>query len=143
LIIFWLSQDSNVTPPVCLAAFTAAAIAKSPPMMTGVEAWRVSKCLYIVPLLMAYTPLIGGSFAEVAIVAGFGVLGLYAFTGAIAGHFEDPLSWPLRVAAAVAAILLLCPVGFGWHVAGAVLLTSVLALSMRQARRRADATTTG
>ena len=24
LIIFWLSQDSNVTPPVCLAAFTAA-----------------------------------------------------------------------------------------------------------------------
>ena len=26
LIIFWLSQDSNVTPPVCLAAFTAAGI---------------------------------------------------------------------------------------------------------------------
>ena len=24
LIIFWLSQDSNITPPVCLAAFTAA-----------------------------------------------------------------------------------------------------------------------
>ena len=32
LIIFWLSQDSNVTPPVCLAAFTAAAISKTPPM---------------------------------------------------------------------------------------------------------------
>ena len=32
LIVFWLSQDSNVTPPVCLAAFTAAGIAKSPPM---------------------------------------------------------------------------------------------------------------
>ena len=35
MIVFWLSQDSNVTPPVCLAAFTAAAIAKSPPMATG------------------------------------------------------------------------------------------------------------
>lgn len=140
LIIFWLSQDSNVTPPVCLAAFTAAAIAKSPPMMTGVEAWRVSKGLYIVPLLMAYTPLIGGSFIEVAIVVGFGVLGLYAFTGAVAGHLEDPLSWPLRAAAAAAAILLLCPVGLSWHVGGAVVLAGVMALSMRRARLRADAT---
>jgi len=43
LIVFWLSQDSNVTPPVCLAAFTAAGIAKSPPMATGVEAWKIAK----------------------------------------------------------------------------------------------------
>ena len=35
LIVFWLSQDSNVTPPVCLASFTAAGIAGSPPMATG------------------------------------------------------------------------------------------------------------
>ncbi|MFN7306530.1 MAG: TRAP transporter permease, partial [Acetobacteraceae bacterium] len=32
MIIFWLSQDSNVTPPVCLTAFAAAAIARTPPM---------------------------------------------------------------------------------------------------------------
>ena len=59
LIIFWLSQDSNVTPPVCLTAFTAAAIAKTPPMATGVTSWKVAKGLYLVPLLFAYTPLIG------------------------------------------------------------------------------------
>jgi TRAP-type uncharacterized transport system fused permease subunit len=40
MIIFWLSQDSNVTPPVCLAAFTGAAIAESPPMKTGFAAGR-------------------------------------------------------------------------------------------------------
>ena len=34
LIIFWLSQDSNVTPPVCLAAFAAAGIAGTRPMAT-------------------------------------------------------------------------------------------------------------
>jgi len=61
LIVFWLSQDSNVTPPVCLAAFTAAGIAKSPPMATGVEAWKIAKGLYIVPLIFAFTPIIGGS----------------------------------------------------------------------------------
>jgi TRAP-type uncharacterized transport system fused permease subunit len=35
LIIFWLSQDSNVTPPVCLTAFAAAGIAGTRPMATG------------------------------------------------------------------------------------------------------------
>ena len=59
LIVFWLSQDSNVTPPVCLAAFTAAGIAGSKPMATGVEAWKIAKGLYIVPLMFAYTPMIG------------------------------------------------------------------------------------
>lgn len=65
MIIFWLSQDSNVTPPVCLVAFTAAGIAKTPPMATGVEAWKTAKALYIVPLLFAYTPFIGGTHVEV------------------------------------------------------------------------------
>ena len=55
LIIFWLSQDSNVTPPVCLAAFAAAGIAGSRPMATGFESWKIAKGLYIVPLLFAYT----------------------------------------------------------------------------------------
>ncbi|MEO0830831.1 MAG: TRAP transporter fused permease subunit, partial [Pseudomonadota bacterium] len=43
MIIFWLSQDSNVTPPVALAAFTAAAIAKAPAMGTGVASWKLAK----------------------------------------------------------------------------------------------------
>ncbi|PJA60660.1 MAG: C4-dicarboxylate ABC transporter permease, partial [Rhodobacterales bacterium CG_4_9_14_3_um_filter_71_31] len=60
MIIFWLSQDSNVTPPVCLAAFTAAAIAKGPPMGTGFTAWKLAKGLYIVPVLFAYTPFLSG-----------------------------------------------------------------------------------
>ena len=78
LIVFWLSQDSNVTPPVCLAAFTAAGIAKSPPMATGVEAWKIAKGLYIVPLIFAYTPLIGGGFETVARIGLFSLFGIYA-----------------------------------------------------------------
>lgn len=43
MVIFWLSQDSNVTPPVCLTAFAAAAIARTPPMRTGFTAWKIAK----------------------------------------------------------------------------------------------------
>jgi TRAP transporter 4TM/12TM fusion protein len=39
MLIFWYSQDANVTPPVCLAAYTAAGIAGSRPLETGVR-WR-------------------------------------------------------------------------------------------------------
>jgi TRAP-type uncharacterized transport system fused permease subunit len=64
MMIFWLSQDSNVTPPVCLAAFTAAAIAKAPAMRTGLASWKVAKGLYAIPLLFAYTPLLSGDAAR-------------------------------------------------------------------------------
>nr|MCS5578976.1 TRAP transporter fused permease subunit [Gammaproteobacteria bacterium] len=60
LIIFWLSQDSNVTPPVCLASFAAAGIAGTKPMATGLTSWKVAKGLYLVPVLFAYSPLISG-----------------------------------------------------------------------------------
>ena len=43
LIIFWLSQDSNVTPPVCLASFAAAGIAGTRPIPTGLTSWKVAK----------------------------------------------------------------------------------------------------
>ena len=45
LIIFWLSQDSNVTPPVCLASFAAAGIAETRPIATGLTSWKVAKGL--------------------------------------------------------------------------------------------------
>ncbi|MDP2286458.1 MAG: TRAP transporter fused permease subunit, partial [Pseudohongiella sp.] len=64
LIIFWLSQDSNVTPPVCLASFAAAGIAGTPPMATGLTSWKLAKGLYLVPLLFAYSPLITGTWPE-------------------------------------------------------------------------------
>ena len=93
LIIFWLSQDSNVTPPVCLAAFTAAGIAKSPPMATGFQAWKAAKGLYIVPLMFAYTPLISGSWDEVLQIGVFALFGIYALNACIQQYAEGPLAW--------------------------------------------------
>ncbi|HRY06884.1 MAG TPA: TRAP transporter fused permease subunit [Hyphomicrobiaceae bacterium] len=104
LIIFWLSQDSNVTPPVCLAAFTASGIAGSPPFQTGVASWKLSKGLYIVPLLFAYTPLITGSQMEALQAAFFALFGLYATNALILRFAEGPLRWWAYPAFTVGAI---------------------------------------
>lgn len=91
LIVFWLSQDSNVTPPVCLAAFTAAGIAGSKPMATGVEAWKVAKGLYIVPLMFAYTPMVGAPLPDLLRIGGFALFGIYAFNVLLQRYAEGPL----------------------------------------------------
>jgi TRAP transporter 4TM/12TM fusion protein len=93
LIIFWLSQDSNVTPPVCLAAYTAAGIAGSKPFETGLLAWKVSKGLYVIPLLFAYTPLISGNLLECLQVSFFAIFGIYAVNALLQQHAEGPLQW--------------------------------------------------
>ena len=109
MIIFWLSQDSNVTPPVCLTAFAAAAIAKTPPMRTGMTAWKLAKGLYIVPLLMAYTPLIGGDAETLLRLTIFAIFGMYALVAAMEGYLENPLNILSRALMLVAAGLMLWP----------------------------------
>lgn len=109
MIIFWLSQDSNVTPPVCLAAFAAAAIAKTPPMATGFSSWKIAKGLYIIPLLFAYTPLLSSDLAEALLIFAFAVPGILALAVALEGYFEAPVGWAARSAYALVGAGLLWP----------------------------------
>lgn len=109
MIIFWLSQDSNVTPPVCLAAFTAATIAKTPPMATGFTSWKLAKGLYIMPILFAYTPFLAGDFSESLKIFAFACVGIYALAAAMQGGMERPLPWPWRLLCGLCGIALLWP----------------------------------
>jgi TRAP transporter 4TM/12TM fusion protein len=131
LIIFWLSQDSNVTPPVCLAAFTAAGIAKSPPMATGFQAWKAAKGLYIVPMMFAYTPLISGSWDEVLQIGVFALFGIYALNVCIQNYAEGPLTWwhwPVLVVCIAGSFY---PLHWGLNIAGALCACIVVIHSRR------------
>lgn len=58
LIVFWLSQTSNVTPPIALAAFAGAGVANANPMRSSVEAFKLAGGLFIIPIMMAYTDIV-------------------------------------------------------------------------------------
>ena len=137
LIVFWLSQDSNVTPPVALAAFTGAAIAGTKPMETGIQSWKVAKGLYIVPLLFAYTPLVGGSWDQVFMIFFFALFGLYAFAAGIEGYMENKLNLLFRFLTLVAAAALLWPTVWWVHLAGLVVLVGIF-MSNRRAAQGGD-----
>ncbi len=126
MIIFWLSQDSNVTPPVALAAFTAAGIAGEKPMPTGLTAWKLAKGLYLIPLLFAYTPLVSGSWAEALHVAFFALAGLYAFAGMLEGWLEGRIGIPGRAVLLVLTVVLLWPgLWIGLQLIAAVILMAM------------------
>lgn len=135
LIVFWLSQDSNVTPPVALAAFAGAAIAGSKPMATGVQSWKLAKGLYIIPLLFAYTPFIGGTLTQDLYIFFFALFGLYAFAAGIEGFMETKLDLLSRLLTLVASVLLLWPTTWWVHTAGLVLLIGIFLFNRRVEKR--------
>ena len=119
LLIFWYSQDANVTPPVCLAAYSAAGIAGSKPLETGFESWKLAKGLYIIPLLFCYTPLLfEGPVWRVLETAVTGVWGLYCFSVFFEGYNQRLLGWLMRLGYAACAVGLLWP-NMAYHAAGA------------------------
>ena len=132
LIVFWLSQDSNVTPPVCLAAFTAAGIAGSKPMATGVEAWKIAKGLYIVPLLFAYTPMIGADLPELLRIGIFSLAGIYALNALLQRYSEGPIPWwgyPVFIIGAIGCFI---PLNWVFNLAGTAAVGAMIFLSARR-----------
>ncbi|WP_114967037.1 TRAP transporter permease [Alkalilacustris brevis] len=125
LVVFWYSQDSNVTPPIALAAFAASAVAGSKPMETSVQAWKFAKGLYLIPMFMVFNPeiILGGPLHVVLWTGVIAILALVTFAAAIEGYlftWLDPVSrlviipatvaifWPdATIEAAGAAVLLL------------------------------------
>ncbi|MDR9468678.1 MAG: TRAP transporter fused permease subunit [Marinospirillum sp.] len=111
LLVFWYSQDSNVTPPVALAAFAAAAIAGSKTMETSVQAWKFAKGLYLIPLFFVFNPelIVGGSL-QILIWKGVLIsLGLVAFASSLEGYlFTWMQSW-MRILLMLATVLVFFP----------------------------------
>ncbi len=56
MIVYWLSQDSNITPPVCIAAFAGATIAEANMWRTAFASFKFAKFLYLGPFLFGYVP---------------------------------------------------------------------------------------
>ncbi|MCD1627212.1 TRAP transporter permease [Seohaeicola saemankumensis] len=131
LVVFWYSQDSNVTPPIALAGFAGAAIAGSKPMETSIQAWKYAKGLYLIPAFMVYNPeiIMGGETWYVIWTGIIVVIGLVGFASAIEGYlftWMDKLSRILVVPGVIAifnpdelieaggAFLVLAILGWNW-----------------------------
>ena len=135
MLVFWYSQDSNVTPPVCLAAYAAAGIAGSNPMRTGLQAWKYAKGLYLIPLLMVVHPelALGGAWPIVIGKAAMAMVALAAFAAALEGQSLRRLTVGGRIVLLVGAATAFFPS----VLVGGVGALAVIAYTLKDVGKRA------
>jgi TRAP transporter 4TM/12TM fusion protein len=140
LMVFWYSQDSNVTPPVALAAYAGAAIAGSKTMETSFQAWKFAKGLYLIPLFMVFNPVIieGGPIPIVLWNGFIAILALAAFAAALEGFLFTYMKVWMRVGLSVAVVGVFYP-ELAIEIAAAVTILLLLALNFVNHRREGQA----
>ncbi len=111
MIVYWFSQDSNITPPVCVAAYAGAAIAGSDPWKTGWTAFKFAKFLYVGPFLFAYSSgiLLRGSWQEILIAYFSATLGTLAFSALTMGYLLRKTTVPEWIIFAVGTLCCFYP----------------------------------
>jgi TRAP transporter 4TM/12TM fusion protein len=122
LLVFWFCNVGGITPPVCLVAFAASAIADCRPLDAGWAALRLASPLFIIPLLFVYTPiLLNGPAGAVWATVITSTIGIVAFAGMMQGYWLKRASVTHRVVLGVSAVLLFIPTTMT-DIAGIVLL---------------------
>ena len=111
MFAFYFGVVSTITPPVALASFAGAAIAKSPPMATAVESSKVGIAKYIVPFAFVYNPsllmegpIIWSLYSLIAVL-----LAYWLMTLGLEGWFNGKLNSYKRTLVLLGSVTLLIP----------------------------------
>ena len=138
LFIFYFGIISNVTPPVALAAYAAAGVARCNPTKTGFFAFKLSLSGFILPFIFVYNPvlLMQGSAIEIIQSLITALLGIYSLSCALEKFaFKWEISQVERVALFVSAILLVVP-GTLTDVVGFLVLAAIFALKLIENKKK-------
>jgi TRAP transporter 4TM/12TM fusion protein len=113
LYVMYFGLLSFVTPPVAVAAFAAASIAKADPLATSLESMRLGWTAYIVPFLFVFSPalIMIGEPGEILLAVVTAVIGVYLASVGMVGFLTRPISGPLRLVFLAAGICALIPAG--------------------------------
>ena len=128
MFAFYFAILSAITPPVALAVFAAASLAKTDLWKAGWEAVRIGSAGFIVPFMFIYEPslLMIGDWQTIVSSFVTASIGTILLAAGLFGYLLRPTLWWERVLLIAAAFLLIKP---GWitDLIGLVLLALVLA----------------
>jgi TRAP transporter 4TM/12TM fusion protein len=137
LFVFYFGIIADLTPPVALAAYAGAAIARANPFKTGVIATRLAVGAFILPYIFVANPqllLIGATPLGIVQAALTAAMGMTAIGAGLAGFLVARLHWIERLLLIAAGLLLVDP-GLLTDIIGIVVLGGIAALQVL--RRRA------
>lgn len=94
MFVFYFGIMAQITPPVCLASFTAAGIAGADSLKTGFTGFMYALVAFLVPFIFVYNPeiLLMGTTPEIIKATAILFFGTYMLAGAMAGYLIAPLN---------------------------------------------------
>lgn len=109
LFVFFYGCVSTITPPVALASYVAAGIAKADINKVGWTAFTYGITCYILPFMFFYGSglLMTGTVAEILIATGTGGIGVFGIAACVIGYLNGNLTGISRIAIGVAGVTLL------------------------------------
>ncbi|MEW6264559.1 MAG: TRAP transporter permease [Thermodesulfobacteriota bacterium] len=96
MFVFYFGIIADITPPVCLAAFAGAAIAKASPMKTGINATKLAIAAFLVPYIFVYSPqllLIKATPLEVIQIIITSIIGMVCIGAAVEAWYLTRMCW--------------------------------------------------
>ncbi|MFA6313035.1 MAG: TRAP transporter permease [Sterolibacterium sp.] len=132
MFVFYFGIMADLTPPVALAAFAAASIAKASPMKIGFKATQIAIAGFVIPYMAVYDPALmlqgDATWGAVMYIVFKAILAVVLWGAAAIGYLKAALNWPERIFSASAALMLVVAlpltdeIGFalgagfiGWH----------------------------
>lgn len=138
MFVFYYGIMAQITPPVCVASYTAAGIADANAMKTGWKGFTFAMVGFLVPFVFVYNPpiLLQGTVLQIAIATAQLALGTYFLAVTVAGFFKKELTVVERGAMLVAAFCLIAPETIS-SIIGVILGAAVLFLNAEGAKKAA------
>lgn len=136
LFILYFGTRADITPPVALAAYAAAGIARSDPWKTGLAAFQLGIAGFIIPFMFIYSPelLFVGSLWKILLALLTATFGVTCLAAAVQRCLLVKTRWYEAALLLVTALLLIKP-GIQTDLIGVGLFVAVFALQWFQRRR--------
>jgi TRAP-type uncharacterized transport system fused permease subunit len=145
LFVLYYGMMSMITPPVAVAAFTAAGMAGADPMQTAVNSVKTGWLAYVIPFAFVFSPglTMNGGPGFITITVATFVVGILLVSIAMTGYFMRPIGPVARALACISGLLLWIPVNaFSFArlvvAAAAVLGILLLAFEIVMSKRSVD-----
>lgn len=131
MFVFYFGIVADITPPVALAAYAGAAIAKCNPLKTGVTATRLAITAFIVPYIFAYSPemlFIGVEhWYDVVLICVTAIIGIVGVSAGMEGYMYVKCPWWQRILLLGGGLLCIIP-GIATDIAGFACIAVIFVL---------------
>ena len=140
LFVFYFAVMACVTPPVALAAYAGASLAKTDPLKTGFEASRIAVAGYIIPFILVYNQgiMLRGTIFEIVTAIIACVIATYLIVIGFEGWMLTEFKIVERIILVIFAIIIPFPIVLSIPqgvVVGSILIAATYMLQRGRRRR--------